>query len=175
MENRKQILDYPNYEVSDLGKVYNIATGKEVKSNVSNITGYYNLSLCNKGKVKSFMIHRIVLSAFVENTENKPQVNHINGDKSDNRLCNLEWNTRSENQKHSVKTGLRSAAGIKNSQSKISDSIAIEIFNSKESNDVLSLKYKISVSCISQIRNGWIWTHATGFRHKKLKLATDKA
>ncbi len=174
MENRKKILGFPNYEVSDLGKVYNIVTGKEIKTNISNNTGYYNLSLCNNGYVKSFMIHRLVLLAFVENVENKPQVNHINGDKSDNRLCNLEWNTRSENQKHSVRIGLRSAAGSKNSQSKINEKIALEIFLSKEKNNILANRYNVSVTCVSQIRNGRLWTHVTGFRHKNLKLATDK-
>ena len=173
MEKRKIILECPNYEVSDLGKVFNIKTGKEIKTTLVRRTGYYNLTLCNSGNKKRFSIHRLVLSTFIENVDNKPQVNHKNGDKSDNRLCNLEWNTRSENQKHSIEYGLRSAAGEKNSQVKINEKIALEIFKSNDTYKSMSERYNISIGVIYQIKNGKLWTHVTGFRHPDLKLSTD--
>lgn len=174
MEIRKEIQGYPNYEVSNYGKVYNKKTGSEIKTNYCEPTGYYNLSLCNNGLRKTHMIHRIVLMTFIENKQNKEQVNHINGDKSDNRLDNLEWATRSENQKHAIRLGLRSAAGVKNSQAKLNDIIALEIFNSNLKGRMIARQYNISVSTVSQIKNGKIWTHTTKHRHPDLLLASDE-
>lgn len=64
--------------------------------------GYYNLQLCKDGLIKGHTIHRLLAETFIPNPENKPQVNHKNGVRTDNRLVNLEWVTASENQKHAV-------------------------------------------------------------------------
>ena len=70
--------------------------------------GYLEVSLSNNGKSKRYLVHRLILASFnpVDNMD-KLDVNHINGDKTDNRLSNLEWCTRSENVRHSYKTGLQ--------------------------------------------------------------------
>ena len=63
-------------------------------------SGYLRVVLYAGGKTKKFYVHRLVCEAFHENPGNKPQVNHINEDKTDNRACNLEWCTRRENINH---------------------------------------------------------------------------
>lgn len=122
---------------------------------------YEMVDLCKDGEAKKYTVHRLVAKAFIPNHENKEQVNHINGNKFDNRVENLEWCTRSENQLHSTRIGLRTAKGVKNSQSKLKEHEVIEIYKSKESNKYLSEKYKISIPSISGIRNNKDWTHIT--------------
>lgn len=68
--------------------------------------GYYYVDLKSHQKSNKQRINRLVAQAFIPNPENKPQVNHINGIKTDNRVENLEWTTQSENQKHAFATGL---------------------------------------------------------------------
>jgi hypothetical protein len=73
------------------------------KSNV----GYFRVELWDNGRGKKHSIHRLLAEAFIPNPDNKPHVNHIDGDKANNALSNLEWVTQSENQKHAYKLGLQ--------------------------------------------------------------------
>ena len=81
--------------------------------------GYYQVVLRKDGKYKHHNVHRLVAINFIDNKENKPQVNHINGNKLDNTVENLEWCTQSENQIHAYKKGLQKPIyGKKNRLSK---------------------------------------------------------
>ena len=104
-ETYKTIKDYPNYEVSDAGRVRNTKTGHILRPGWDG-GGYQHVILCLNGKHKSKLIHRLAADAFLPNPEYKRTVNHINGDKKDNRVENLEWASDSENIKHAFKTGL---------------------------------------------------------------------
>ena len=95
------------YMVSNLGNVKSLdrntkkgfIKGKNL-SLFKNDNGYVRVSLQVNNKSKSFTVHRLVAEAFIENPLNKPQVNHIDGDKKNNYVNNLEWATRFENMKH---------------------------------------------------------------------------
>jgi len=107
IEEWKSIDGYDNvYKVSSLGKVKRV-TPKEVFLNGGWYPNGYKFVCLSKNKqTASKMIHRLVAKAFIENKENKPQVNHKDGNKQNNVASNLEWVTCSENLKHAVDIGL---------------------------------------------------------------------
>jgi len=168
MENYTKIIGFENYEVSDIGNIRKIKTKRILKPCKFKNTGYYYVDLCISGKKNRKTIHRIVLESFNLNSEMKEQVNHINGIKSDNRLVNLEWNTSSENQKNSIKIGLRHTRGEKNSQSKLSENDVISILHDKRKYKNISKEFNISISTISDIKRGYSWTHITGLKNLKI-------
>lgn len=105
------------YKISNLGRIYSkdrmcidsmgrkrLRKGYELHPNINN--GYYRVTLCNNGKKIIKTIHRLVAEHFIENPMKKPQVNHINGNKLDNRIENLEWVTVQENTIHAYNHGL---------------------------------------------------------------------
>jgi hypothetical protein len=115
MENWKDVKGYEGlYQVSNLGRIKSLShinylgrlRQKCILGNRLSDRGYHTAVLYNNGKPKSFRVHRLVANAFIDNSNNKPHVNHIDGVKSNNLVTNLEWVTISENQKHAFKTGL---------------------------------------------------------------------
>lgn len=101
MEKWKIINNFSNYEISTKGRVRNLKTQYILKGRKSK-SGYLQVSIKNDidGKFKNQYIHRLVAIHFIENPDNKREVNHIDGNKLNNILENLEWCTSSENQKH---------------------------------------------------------------------------
>lgn len=81
---------FNNYEVSSLGRARNPRTGRILKPFYSG-RGYLMVSFCINNTVKKFYIHRLVAQTFIPNPENKPQVNHKDKNKENNRMENLEW------------------------------------------------------------------------------------
>lgn len=100
-ETWKNIPGYENYQISSFGRVKSLnynRTGKEklLKLKLSS-KGYYYVPLCKNGEMKNFRVHRLVSLVFISNPSNKPFVDHINGDRLDNRVENLRWCTNKEN------------------------------------------------------------------------------
>jgi hypothetical protein len=94
--------DLKNYIVTEKGDVINILTGKKLKTYLNK--GYPSISLRNEnGKKKNYLVHRIVAETFIPNPENKPFVNHIDGNSENFNVNNLEWCTQKENIFHSKK------------------------------------------------------------------------
>ena len=114
MEEWKQIVEYENYEISNYGNVrrisYNDLQSKAkfrlpyiLKPSIETNKKYYKVTLFKNGKQKHFSISRLVAIHFIENKENKNQVNHIDGNGFNNYYKNLEWCTMSENIRHRIK------------------------------------------------------------------------
>ena len=140
----KLITDYENYVVSNTGDVirleYRDKKGanrpfKLLKPNI-NDDGYASTTLRNDEGKKTFRIHRLVAREFIPNPENKETVNHIDGNKLNNRVENLEWNTREENMQHAYKTGLKKSNNIMTTSAKMKMCKPVKI-TVKETGEIL--------------------------------------
>lgn len=166
MEVWKTIEGFENYEISNLGNVI----GKKIKTSfgygykiypVRDIKqwkdkkGYCYVTLLNLGIKKNLLVHRLVALHFITNIDNKPQINHINGIKSDNYFYNLEWNTAKENLLHARTNKLNNISGTDNYQSKLTEKDVIEIRKNidKLTQKKLSLKYFITQAQIWKVIN----------------------
>lgn len=165
MENEiwKDIIGYEGlYQVSNLGKVKSLGrfrsnqwkvtkrwTPESILSIQLTVDGYESLKLTKNGKSIRHRVHRLVALNFISNPENKLQVNHINGVKTDNRVENLEWNTQFENQLHACKNGLKKI--------KLSESDIIKIRSDNRIISEIANDFNITFQTVSEIKNRKIW------------------
>jgi hypothetical protein len=143
------------YSVSDTGLVMSDKKGLILKNRL-NHDGYLEVYLSFKNKCKGYRVHRLVAQAFISNPENKPQVNHKNGIKVDNRVDNLEWCTCLENVSHGWANGLFVARrGILHSKGKVSYDMKccmqIDYLDGMTAKEI-NLKYSIA-NCLAYIKN----------------------
>jgi hypothetical protein len=168
----KDIIGYFGlYQISNLGNIksleryrYNNLKYLQKEKHLSlikNVYGYLQVNLCKYGKIKIFKVHRLVACAFISNPENKPEINHKNGIKIDNRVENLEWCTRSENEIHSYENGFQNQKGEKNNNVKLTqiqvNQIRSKYIPYKYSSFKLADEYNISQQNIINIINKKIW------------------
>lgn len=149
-----------NYIISNNGDLINTKTNHLYKRKLSN-SGYvmYNLSLGNKIQITMYA-HRLVALAFIPNPENKPQVNHIDGNKLNNHISNLEWVTQEENMEHCMNSGLSSLSKPINRYD--TDGNYIDSFPSaSEASRQLGYKNSRSISCCLlgeyKVAHGFQW------------------
>lgn len=135
--------------------------GKIMSGGTAN--GYRLVLLWRGGVRKAFKVHRLVAQVFISNTDNKPEVNHKDGNKFNNLADNLEWCTTSENVKHAFDTGLkRSLLGEDNPGSRFSNDEIIEMRKLRRNGISLGKigkLYKTSSSVVYRIVSGQAWKH----------------
>lgn len=160
----KVITDFPDYSVSNLGRVKRVVPDKwnhkcRILKQWNRKKGYLAVEL--NGETQS--VHRLVLMVFkpVINM-NELQCNHIDGNKKNNYYENLEWLTDSENKKHAYKIGLKSEKGEKNNSTKLDNKKVIQIkmlIKLKFKLKYISEIYNVTISTISYIKIGKTWNH----------------
>jgi len=130
-----------------------------VKPQIHKKSGRVYFNLTWRGVTKSVLVNRVVAIRFLPNPDNLPQVNHIDGNKENNALGNLEWSSGSDNELHAHRTGLKSGRGSANSNAKLTSSIVEEIRASDEDFQVLADRYSVSRSTIHNVKKGITWRH----------------
>ena len=188
-EEWRDINDFDGYEVSSFGNVrgkdrlrkgkhgLRLTNGQPMKQ-VFNKKGYPEVRLRKEG-THTRLVHRLVAKAFVSNHDNKSQVNHIDGNKLNNRADNLEWVNNSENQLHAYKLRLQpSRAGEGNSRATLTDkrvTILKELYNSGKTTKEVSEIMGINLSIVRHIIYGQSWKSNTTpilKRNNRLKPTT---
>ena len=137
------------YQVSDDGRVMNVKRDV-LLSPVSDKRGYKVINLSKNNKCKKFPVHRLVAQAFIPNTEGKATVNHIDEDKINNNVCNLEWSSYQENTQHSM---LLDAGKVREIVALLEDGVL---------GKVVAKTYGVTATTISRIKKGQSWANITG-------------
>lgn len=159
-----QIPGYHNYLLSKEGLVFSIKKGIILSARYTT-KGYLQVDLHTDKNKKTFYIHRLVAESFIPNPENKPQVNHLDGNKSNNNVCNLDWATAKENSIHAINNGLHAVVKyIPNFKPKeIENYITGEKFKSiKEAANAIGITAAHLSKCLSGIKK-----NKTKLRYKK--------
>jgi len=159
-ETWKDIKDFEGlYKVSNLGRIKNNSNKFKKLRLFKN--GYLYVGLWNKGISKTLLVHRLVALHFIHNPESKKQVNHIDGNKENNAICNLEWCTRQENKVHAVKNGLFRTGGKHYMSKKVLDESSGIIYDSAK---IASKELNINYSTLKSYLNGTLH-NKTNFKY----------
>jgi hypothetical protein len=185
----KPVMGYEGlYEVSNLGRVRslerivqcgkgNIRVDREtIKTATPNRQGYLRINLYNHSKYQTRTIHRLVAEAFIPNPENKPQVDHINTDKTDNRVENLRWVDKQENQLNEITRNKMSVSRTGGKSTRHSNPAKLQFSkdntfirkwdNAREASTVVGCSRQVINDCCAgrcKSAGGYVWKHYEGF------------
>ena len=154
-----------DYQISNLGRVKSLKYNNRIlKPRLDQRSGYSTIRLFCENDCGCCYVHRLVATAFIPNPESKPQVNHLNGVKTDNRVDNLEWVTAAENARHAVVTGLLKTAGEDNPRAKLTNEQAHYIRENPNGlmGFELASKFDVDPSVISDVQIGNTYKNAGG-------------
>ena len=151
------------YTISNLGIVRSLLTGKIMKPYVTKF-GYarVNLRIAHSRDYKSYFVHRLVASAFLENKDNLAEVNHKDCNRLNNKVDNLEWMSKEDNIRYSFTHGNASNKGLKNPNAKLDLNDIKAIRSLKATNRFYDTQiaklFRVSSSAINKIVNNEIWS-----------------
>lgn len=168
----KWVLGHRNrYKVSSLGRVKSVSryrTGKSnkpvkvnpryLKYSISK-TGYCMVSLCKDGSQDQWGVHQLVAQSFLPNPQNKPEVNHKDGNKLNNRLTNLEWSTRKENADHASRHGLLRGNQYPKKLTKTKVLKIRKLLKNKIKRILIAEKFGVTFHTIADIAINRTWKH----------------
>lgn len=168
-EEWRLIVDWPDYAVSNLGRVKRITTWGRGKAGAIRkpvfVSGYAAVTLTDRaGRRKLLTIHRLVAAAFLpEPSAPGMEVNHKDADRTNPRLDNLEWVTKSANRQHGYDFGFADAKGEANGYSKLTEAQVLDIRRSGASSRAnwpgLAMKHGVSKATIRDVVTGRTWAH----------------
>lgn len=162
-----------DYLISTDGKIFSKKNNKHLKTSI--VTGYYRVWLRGTDSTyKQYLVHRVVAMTYIPNPDNKEQVNHIDGVKTNNSVNNLEWVSRQENMVHAFATGLNSNKGEDNGKARLTESQVLEIYDhclAGKSNKEIAKIYEINVNHVNLIRG----KHSWGYLLADKPVATTKS
>ena len=152
-----------DYEINSEGTVRRIST-KRIKKSFKRPDGYIGIQLyITKEKVKNYQLHRLIANAFIPNPDNKIYVNHIDSNRENNSLGNLEWVTFEENVKHGYELGYASNKGSNNGFSVLTEEQVLEMRRKRENDKLtyqqLAAQYNVSYGCVAGIIQRKNWKH----------------
>lgn len=169
----KQIQNNTEYLITEDGKVYSKVSQKFLSPS-TNECGYLVVGL----RGKSYRVHRLVATAFIPNPENKPEVNHIDGDKKNNHISNLEWVTSKENKAHAWNLNLYKDIRQEHCNAVHSDETIHAVCKDLEygmRNIDICTKYGISKDTVAHIKSGNIWKTISDQYNIKVKRSKTKS
>lgn len=164
----QRALDQRIYYVDDEGNIWKNVYGQEnrqirmVKPSTHRQTGRVYFTMTFEGITKSVLVNRMVAIALLPNPMNHPDVNHLDGNKANNHPSNLEWASRSENEKHAFRTGLKATRGSQNSNAKLTAADVLAIRQKAAdgaSNAVIAKEYGVSPATIQAVVLKKTWSH----------------